>query len=313
MRTRRPALLRLVAAALAAAAVCIALPAAAAAHSALESSDPAADSSVPTSPRQIVLTFSEAPDVKLSLVRVLDGSGAVVPGVSAPQAVPGDEQSLQVTPSTPLPDGTYTVNWRAVSAVDGHVDSGAFAFGVGQAAGEAVVVDLLHTSPWAQALADAGRWLLYAALVVLIGAASTSLLVYGGRLPPGGVLVLRDRCRRRRGRPRHAGLGGEGARRRAQPPAAVPHPGGQVPARAGRRSAAVRRRRRPRRPLARSLESLGARGDGRRRRPGPRARRARRLTVFGVAAQRRRAVGAHGRGRRLGRRAALAAARSARP
>ena len=181
----------LVAAAFAAALVCIAFPSGASAHAALESSDPAAGSSVPTSPRRIVLTFSEAPDVRLSLVRVLDGSGTPVPGVSAPQAVPGDKQSLQVTPATPLADGTYTVNWRAVSAVDGHVESGAFAYGVGRAAGEAVVVDLLHTSPWAQALADVGRWLLYAALVVLIGAASTCLFVYCGTLPRGGVLALK--------------------------------------------------------------------------------------------------------------------------
>ena len=169
-----------------------ALPAAAAAHSALESSDPAADSSVPISPRQIVLTFSEAPDVKLSLVRVIDARGAAVPGVTAPEAVPGDKQSLAVTPSDPLADGVYTVNWRAVSSVDGHVESGAFAFGVGEkpAPGSAVVVDLRHTSPWASALAVVGRWLLYAGLVVLIGCATTSLLVYGGRLPDAGVKVL---------------------------------------------------------------------------------------------------------------------------
>ncbi len=169
-----------------------ALPAAAAAHAALESSDPAADSSVPTSPRRIVLTFSEAPDPKLSLVRVIDAEGAVVPGVSKPQSVSGDKRSLQVTPSEPLQNGVYTVNWRAVSSVDGHVESGAFAFGVGEkpAPGSAVVVELLHTSPWASALLAAGRWLLYAALVVLIGAASTSLLVYHGKLPSGGVKVL---------------------------------------------------------------------------------------------------------------------------
>ena len=171
----------------------VALPAAAAAHSALESSDPAADSSVPVSPRQIVLTFSEAPDPKLSLVRVIDADGATVPGVSKPQSVPRDKQSLAVTPSVPLADGVYTVNWRAVSSVDGHVESGAFAFGVGEkpAPGSAVVVDLRHTSPWASALAVVGRWLLYAGLVVLVGGATTSLLVYGGRLPAGGVKVLR--------------------------------------------------------------------------------------------------------------------------
>ncbi len=170
-----------------------ALPAAAAAHSALESSDPAADASVPVSPRQIVLTFSEAPDAELSLIRVLDAQGAAVPGMSAPQVVPGASAALQVTPSEPLADGVYTVNWRVVSSVDGHVESGAFAFGVGEqpAPDSAIVVELLHTSPWASALAGVGRWLLYAGLALLVGAATTSLIVYGGRLPGGGVTVLR--------------------------------------------------------------------------------------------------------------------------
>ena len=169
-----------------------ALPTVAAAHSALESSDPAADASVPVSPRQIVLTFSEAPDAQLSLIRVLDAQGTAVPGMSAPQVAPGASAALQVTPAEPLADGVYTVNWRVVSSVDGHVESGAFAFGVGEqpAPDSAIVVELLHTSPWASALAGVGRWLLYAGLALLVGAATTSLIVYGGRLP-GGVTVLR--------------------------------------------------------------------------------------------------------------------------
>jgi copper transport protein len=188
---RRGAAWRLVTAALVALAAAAALPAAAAAHAVLGSSRPAAGSTVQTSPRRIVLTFSEAPDVKLSLVQVIDEKGSAVPGVSAPQPVPGDKQSLEVAPSTPLADGTYTVNFRSVSAVDGHVDSGAFAFGVGRPAGKAVVVELVHTSTVASVLTDAGRWLLYAALAVLIGAATTSVLVYGGKLPRGGVRVLK--------------------------------------------------------------------------------------------------------------------------
>lgn len=171
----------------------LALPAAAAAHAVLESSDPAADSSVAAPPEHVVLTFSEAPAVDLSLVRVLDESGATVPGLGAPEAVPGEPHALRVTPSQALAEGVYTVNWRVVSAIDGHVESGAFAFGVGEtpAPGSAVVVELLHSSPWASALAVAGRWLLYVTLVVLIGATSTSLFVYAGVLPSGGVAVLR--------------------------------------------------------------------------------------------------------------------------
>lgn len=167
------------------------LPASAIAHAVLESSKPAAGSTVEISPRRIVLTFSEAPDVKLSLVRVIDARGVAVPGVLAPQPVPADKQSLEVLPSTPLVDGTYTVNYRVVSTVDGHVGSGAFAFGVGQAAGKAVVVQLVHTSKLADWLVGVGRWLLYGALVVLIGATTTSVLVYRVRLPQGGIITLR--------------------------------------------------------------------------------------------------------------------------
>ena len=194
MPVRRYAIACAAAALLLAAAVCAAaFPAAAAAHSALENSDPPADSSVATSPEHIVLTFSEEPDSSLSLVRVLDADGATVSGMSEPEPVPGKPRALRVTPSQPLANGVYTVNWRAVSTVDGHVKSGAFAFGVGEtpAPGSAVVIELLRTSTWASAAAGIGRWLLYVAVVLLIGAASTSLFVFGGRLPRGGVVVLR--------------------------------------------------------------------------------------------------------------------------
>jgi len=178
---------------LAAALCAAAFPAVAAAHSSLESSEPAAGASVATSPVRIVLAFSEAPEVKLSLIRVLDSAGATAPGVSAPQAVKDDPAQLEVILSRPLADGVYTVNWRVVSAVDGHVKTGAFAFGVGEtpAPGSEVVVELLQTSPLAGALGSAGRWLLYAGLILLVGASTTSLFVYRGTLPGGGVVVLR--------------------------------------------------------------------------------------------------------------------------
>ena len=54
-----------------------------------------------------------------------------------------------------------------------------------------MVVQLVHTSAWGSALTTAGRWLLYVALALLIGAASTCIFVYAGELPRGGVVVLR--------------------------------------------------------------------------------------------------------------------------
>ena len=166
---------------------------AALAHAGLTASDPAAGSSVPQSPKAIVMTFAEKPDASLSLVKVLDAAGREVPGVSAPKPVPGRPGDLEVTVATPLSQGVYTVNWRSVSSVDGHVDGGAFAFGVGvtPAPGSEKTVVLLHTSPWAEGLGTAGRWLLYGGLALLVGAASTCLFVFKGRLPRGGVALSR--------------------------------------------------------------------------------------------------------------------------
>ena len=185
---------RLLAALALAVGVLLAGPVAAAlAHAGLVSSVPSAGSSLQQSPPKIVMTFAENPDPRLTLVRILDANGRTVPGVSPAEAVPGRPLELQVRLATGQAKGVYTVNWRSVSAVDGHVDSGAFAFGVGMAPtpGSVKTVDLLHTSTWTSGLAAVGRWLLYAGLALFVGAASTCLLVLGGRVPAGGALVLR--------------------------------------------------------------------------------------------------------------------------
>jgi copper transport protein len=113
--------------------------------------------------------------------------------VSSAQPVTGKPLELQVALSGPLAKGVYTVNWRSVSAVDGHVANGAFAFGIGTtpSPGSVRTVDLLYTSRWTTALSAIGRWLLYAGLAIFVGAAATSLLALRGRVPAGGNLVLR--------------------------------------------------------------------------------------------------------------------------
>jgi copper transport protein len=163
------------------------------AHAELVSSVPAASSSVSQSPATIVLAFGEDPDPARSLVRVLDGNGRTVSGVSPVEAVPGKPLELQVRLSAVLARGVYSVNWRSVSAVDGHVANGAFAFGVGvtPAPGSVKSVDLLYTSTLTSALSIAGRWLLYAGLALFVGAASTGTLALRRGVPAGGALVLR--------------------------------------------------------------------------------------------------------------------------
>jgi copper transport protein len=167
----------------------------AAAHAKLVASDPVADSRVAVTPSRVLLTFSEAVDPKLSIVRIVDAHAAPVVGAGAVQAAPGDPKQLLVPLSQPLPRGVYSVNWRSVSSDDGHVETGVFAFGIGlQTAvspGSAVTVSLQHTSRWLSAWAAVGRWLLYWGLALIVGAAGVSWLVFAGTVPPGGTALLR--------------------------------------------------------------------------------------------------------------------------
>ncbi len=171
-----------------------ALPAGA--HALLKRSAPAAGASLSRSPQSILLDFTEAPEPSLSTVSVLDSSGKTVPGVGKPTPVPGKPQQLRVEPVPRLQDGVYTVNWRTVSKVDGHVTAGSFAFGIGvplpagASATGATTGGLSSTSSTPTPAAVAGRWLLYWGLALLVAAGASGTLVFEWRLPPGGGIVI---------------------------------------------------------------------------------------------------------------------------
>ncbi|MFL6222625.1 MAG: copper resistance CopC/CopD family protein [Actinomycetes bacterium] len=165
---------------------------AAAAHGSLQSSEPAGGSSLERAPAAVTLRFSERPDPNLSTVRVLDSGGRLVAGGPA-RPVAGRPLELQV-PTAGLPAGGYTVSWRIVSAVDGHRTDGVFAFGVGAAAAPRLPASQAaaegRSGPGPAPLAVAGRWAWYWGLGLLVGAAATGLLVFGGRLPGRPVWLL---------------------------------------------------------------------------------------------------------------------------
>jgi copper transport protein len=164
---------------------------AAGAHALLRDSEPADGASLDRAPRQVLLTFTERPEPQLSTVRVLDTAGRQV---EAAKAAPVAGRPLQlVVPLAELPDGTYTVSWRVLSADDGHVTAGSFAFGVGEAASPAATAT--QTAPAGQGeapspLAVAGRWALYGGLVLLVGAAATGLAVVRRTLPSAARPLL---------------------------------------------------------------------------------------------------------------------------
>ena len=164
------------------------------AHALLKRSYPAAGASLPRAPHAMLLYFTEAPEPSLSTVSLLDSSGQTVPGVGRPTVVPGNAQELRAT-LPPLTGGVYTVNWRTVSKVDGHVTGGSFAFGIGVqpasgAAAQAAKGGSLSTGATPAPAAVAGLWLLYWGLALLAAAGATGVLVFGWRLPGGARIVV---------------------------------------------------------------------------------------------------------------------------
>lgn len=150
------------------------------AHALLRASEPTGGSRLDTAPGAVSITFTEEPEPSLSAVRVLDASGGSWEA-GRPASLPGDPRTLGV-PMRSAPDGVYTVTWRVLSRVDGHVTAGAFAFGVGVTPAEAVVPPALAVpvTPPPSALEMAGRWALFAGLVALLGAAWVGAALFRG-------------------------------------------------------------------------------------------------------------------------------------
>ena len=165
------------------------------AHALLVSANPAPNTAVGTSPTSLTLIFTESPDPKLSIVHVLDSSGAERSAGSV-TAMPGKPDEL-IVPLTPLPDGVYTVSWRTVSSVDGHVAAGSYAFSVGTAAPPAgsgpgaSASGSVQSSSGGSLLTILGRLLLFLGLLGLVGCGITGALLVRGLDDPQTKTILR--------------------------------------------------------------------------------------------------------------------------
>ena len=146
------------------------------AHALLTEAVPADGATVEASPTETILTFTETPDPKLSVVRVLEASGEQVEA-GRTEPVPGHPTQLRAA-LRPLPQGTYTVSWRVTSIVDGHTTAGSVAFGVGVPAVAAGTEGApVPSAPAPTGASIAGRWLFYVGVVLLLGAAVVGVAV----------------------------------------------------------------------------------------------------------------------------------------
>jgi copper transport protein len=150
------------------------------AHAIVRETTPAVDSIVPTSPPRVLMRFNEPVELAFGAIRVHDSEGRRVDEGQARHV--GNRETVAVALEDGLPNGTYTVTWRVVSA-DGHPVDEAFVFHVG-APGErpeGIADELLGgeagAGPLEGALAGAARWLVFVSLLVLVGAATCTRLL----------------------------------------------------------------------------------------------------------------------------------------
>ncbi|HET8679550.1 MAG TPA: copper resistance protein CopC, partial [bacterium] len=99
--------------------------AAAAGHAVLEASTPRHGTVLTAAPERLELTFNEAVDPVLSTVVLIQDANRTQ--LKSPTGV-----ANKLTYTLPsLSSGLYTLDWRVISTVDGHLTRGAFSFGVG--------------------------------------------------------------------------------------------------------------------------------------------------------------------------------------
>jgi copper transport protein len=157
--------------------VSVAAPADAFGHAGLSSSEPSAGARLGASPDAVRLTYSEQPDASLSEVRVVNAGGT--PEQAGPLRVAGDDPDTLEVPVRQLAKGIYTIEWKVISATDGHATDGTFAFGV-RASPLAAGASEASTTNQSSVLELIARWLFLLGVIVLLGAALAALARFDG-------------------------------------------------------------------------------------------------------------------------------------
>ncbi|MGB8647422.1 MAG: copper resistance protein CopC, partial [Anaerolineae bacterium] len=138
------------------------------AHASLVKANPAPNAVLGQAPGQVQLWFDEEVEPAFSQVQVIDSARTRVDSGSLALA-PGDSKSL-VTPLKPLGNGTFAVVWKVLSATDGHITRGVYAFSVGQATGSSTSTLEANSGLDEFSPIPAGiRWLSLLSLLALAG------------------------------------------------------------------------------------------------------------------------------------------------
>ncbi|PRH77627.1 hypothetical protein C6N75_19235 [Streptomyces solincola] len=165
----------------------------ASAHAALTASDPKDGAVVAVAPKEVTLTFSEQVAMGDDSIRVLEPSGKRADTGTVQDRSGGSGIRHAISLHSGLPDGTYTVAWRVVSA-DSHPISGAFTFSIGAPSEQRAEVPRQETGGGlVGALYGIARYVSYGGFVLLAGGAAFVLACWprGAAVRPLQKLVVR--------------------------------------------------------------------------------------------------------------------------
>ena len=161
---------------LAAALAALVLPATANAHVVLSSAYPDTQSRLPTAPTEVRLGFSQSVTAGEKAIQVLAAGGRLLSG---DVRVSDDGRVVSVPVSGLRRGDAYTIRWR-VTGPDGHSPAGVYNFGIGVKPPPPTEAVGAGATTWKD---DVARWLLFAALALVIGPLAVRLLVLRGPVP----------------------------------------------------------------------------------------------------------------------------------
>ncbi len=101
------------------------------AHAYLIYADPSPGASLLQSPQTVRFSFSEEIDPRWSSFVLYDAQGQLLRELDF--TTQGDNLDVAIS-LDPLPQGIYTIAWKVLSAIDGHITKGVYSFGVGVSA-----------------------------------------------------------------------------------------------------------------------------------------------------------------------------------
>ncbi len=151
----------------------------AAAHALVVGTNPEAATRVARAPAELRVAFSEAVRPLGQALSLQGPDGQVRLG---PVRHPDGKDEVLAATLPKLADGSYVASWRIVSADDGHVEAGSFAFAVGVGSGPvASPAPQQLPPPWQVA----GRWLETAGVLLLVGVVTAALTIWRRPGPVG--------------------------------------------------------------------------------------------------------------------------------